>query len=57
LRDIGPRKEHIGVMSKVERAIALPVRRFVPSSQLVFGAAIAVSGLSVLAGKLIGVLA
>ncbi|WP_313536131.1 hypothetical protein [Sphingomonas sp.] len=44
-------------MSKVEKAIALPVRRFVPSSQLVFGAAIAVSGLSVLAGKLLGALA
>lgn len=40
-------------MKQVEKAIALPVRRFVPSSQLAFGAAIAVSGLSVLAGKLL----
>ncbi|WP_269747814.1 hypothetical protein [Sphingomonas sp. TDK1] len=44
-------------MSTVEKAIALPVRRFVPNTQLAFGAAIAVSGLSVLAGKLIGALA
>jgi hypothetical protein len=41
-------------MTHVEKAIALPVRRFVPSTQLVFGAAIAVSGLSVLAARLIG---
>ncbi|WP_281252161.1 hypothetical protein [Sphingomonas azotifigens] len=41
-------------MSTVENAIALPVRRFVPGSQFIFGAAIAVSGLSVLAAKLIG---
>ncbi|NLS28838.1 hypothetical protein S2M10_38500 [Sphingomonas sp. S2M10] len=44
-------------MRSVEKAIALPVRRFVPGTQLVFGAAIAVSGLSVLAGKLIDLLA
>jgi hypothetical protein len=44
-------------MSTVEKAIALPVRRFVPNAQLAFGAAIAVSGLSVLAGKLIDMLA
>lgn len=43
-------------MTQVEKAIALPVRRFVPSAQLVFGAAIAVSGLSVAAGKLFGLL-
>lgn len=40
-------------MTKVETAIALPVRRFVPGTQLLFGAAIAVSGLSVLAARLI----
>ncbi len=43
-------------MTQVEKAIALPVRRFVPSPQLLFGAAIAVSGLSVAAGKLLGLL-
>ncbi|WP_272941565.1 hypothetical protein [Sphingomonas elodea] len=44
-------------MSTVEKAIALPVRRFVPGTQLAFGAAIAVSGLSVLAGRLLALLA
>ncbi|UYY76742.1 hypothetical protein [Sphingomonas sp. R1] len=43
-------------MRTLEKAIALPVRRFVPSVQLLFGAAIAVSGLSVAAGKLLAVL-
>lgn len=41
-------------MTHVEAAIALPVRRFAGTPQLAFGAAIAVSGLSVLVGKLIG---
>ncbi|WP_269083843.1 hypothetical protein ACNFJ7_09005 [Sphingomonas sp. HT-1] len=40
-------------MKQVEKAIALPVRRFVSGPQLAFGAAIAVSGLTVLAGKLL----
>ncbi len=44
-------------MSTLEKAIALPVRRFVPNTQLIFGAAIAVSGLSVLAAKLVEALA
>jgi hypothetical protein len=50
-------RSRIAGMSTVEKAIALPVRRFVPNAQLAFGAAIAVSGLSVLAGKLIDMLA
>ncbi|MHA6718032.1 hypothetical protein ACX40Y_01150 [Sphingomonas sp. RS6] len=41
-------------MSKVERAIAIPVRRFVATPQLILGLSIAVAGLSTLAGKMLG---
>lgn len=46
-------RAHIGAMSKIETAIAVPVRQIVHPAQLAIGSLIALSGLALLIVRLI----